>query len=316
MKNNALLISIIFTCMFLYGCQNEVYDQPEEKLTIYTSVYPIQYIVERIGGHSLNTYSTFPPGVDAHSYEPTIRTMTSLAKSDAFIYMGGGMEGFSETISNALRNENVKLIELGRHEVLYETVHHHKHEEELTQEKNHDGHHHGEHDPHIWIDPIRMIEMAHLVLEVLIELNPNQAALYSENFYLLKNDLIELDMQYMEMIKKKSDPKILVSHAAFGYWEERYGIQQFAINGISSTVEPSQKDLVQIIKQAEESNFNFVIFEQNTSSKVSTIIQDYINADSLTIHNLAVLTEEDLNRNDDYLTLMRKNLHILDLATK
>ncbi|WP_010095086.1 metal ABC transporter solute-binding protein, Zn/Mn family [Ornithinibacillus scapharcae] len=301
-----IFTTIIFSSL-LFGCQNVENARPDEKLTIYTSVYPIQYIVERIGGNTLSVYSIFPPGVDAHSYEPTTKMMTSLAKSDAFFYIGAGMEGFSEAIANALKIENVKLLELGLYEELYEPVHLHEQGETLKLENHHDdGHNHGEHDPHIWIDPLRMIDMAHIIVEQLMEINPSQAALYERNFKLLIEDFAELDKLFSETLANKKQSKILVSHAAFGYWEERYGIEQVSINGISSTLQPSQKDLIKIIKQAEKSDFNYVIFEQNTFNKVSTIIQEYIDVDSLTIHNLAVLTEEDLNRNEDYLTLMKK----------
>jgi zinc transport system substrate-binding protein len=128
--------------------------------------------------------------------------------------------------------------------------------------------------------------------------------------------LSKLDLEYQETLQSKTDKQILVSHAAYGYWGERYGIIQIPINGLSSTSEPSQRDLVQIIEQAKDSKLKYVIFEQNATSKVSSIIQDYIGAEALTIHNLAVLTEKDIRENMDYLLLMRHNLNVLDLATK
>ena len=43
--------------------------------------------------------------------------------------------------------------------------------------------------------------------------------------------------------------EILVSHAAYGYWEQRYGLKQIPIAGISASDEPSQKQLADITKQ-------------------------------------------------------------------
>ncbi|WP_231495764.1 metal ABC transporter solute-binding protein, Zn/Mn family [Paucisalibacillus sp. EB02] len=295
--------------------------QSEEKLNIYTSVYPIQFAVEKIGGETINALSVFPPGVDAHSYEPTTKTLTTLAKSDAFIYMGAGMEGFSESIADALESEDVKLYELGNHEELFEEVHQHDHvhNDSRKEESSHhhdDGHNHGDHDPHIWIDPLRMIEMSHIITEYLSEINPRDKELYHTNFQQLKEDLTKLDKEFKETLQNKADKQILVSHAAYGYWEDRYGIVQIPINGLSSTSEPSQKDLVDIIEQAKDSKLKYVIFEQNTTSKVSSIIQDYIDAEALTIHNLAILTENDIREQMDYLSLMRQNLQVLNQATQ
>nr|WP_307479900.1 zinc ABC transporter substrate-binding protein [Cytobacillus purgationiresistens] len=39
---------------------------------------------------------------------------------------------------------------------------------------------------------------------------------------------------------------MIVPHAAFGYWEERYGVKQIAISGLSSEEEPSQKELIRL----------------------------------------------------------------------
>src|SRR5690606_38761170 len=144
----------------------------------------------------------------------------------------------------------------------------HNHSDEGNQH-GHDGHNHGDHDPHIWIDPIRMIDMAEIILQFLLDINPSEKDLYERNFMALKEDLMNLDNDFKEMIEQKSQMKFLISHAAYGYWEERYGIKQLAINGVSSTSEPSQKDLVRIIEQAKNSELNYIIFEQNTSSKVS-----------------------------------------------
>ncbi|MEC5424982.1 zinc ABC transporter substrate-binding protein [Virgibacillus sp. C22-A2] len=298
-----------------------------EALTIYTSIYPIQYAVEQIGGDSVSVNTVYPPGVDAHTYEPTSKDITSIAKSDAFIYLGAGMEGFAESAANALSSQDVQLLEIGENDELFhaEEVSDHKnghdddsdnHEDEHEDEQTDDEHNHGDHDPHIWLDPLRMIELAEMIKEELISLNPEEEAQYNENFTSLKSDLVILDESFAEIINMKNNKHILVSHAAYGYWEERYGIEQLAINGLSSSSEPSQKQLTEIIDQAREHNLDYIIFEQNSSNRVSEIIQDQIGAETLTIHNLSVLTKEDLEEEKDYMSLMNDNLEVLDKAMK
>ena len=48
----------------------------------------------------------------------------------------------------------------------------------------------------------------------------------------------------------------------------------------------------------------------------SKVIQDEIGAEALTIHNLEVRTEEDIENERDYISLMEDNLEILDQVTK
>lgn len=311
------LIILLTIGIFTIGCTPTDGASDDKKgLTLYTSVYPIQYAVERIGGETVTAESVYPPGVDAHTYEPTSKDITSIAESDAFIYLGAGMEGFAETAAEALASQDVRLVEIGQQEELFHTDE--PEEEDHADEsdnQSHGGHNHGDHDPHIWIDPQRMANMAAIIRDELIDLNPDEEERYKANFNALEEDLIILDENYTETLQAKDNKKILVSHAAYGYWEERYGIEQIAINGLSSSSEPSQKELTQIIDQAEAYNLDYIIFEQNSSNRVSEIIQEQIGAQSLTVHNLSVLTETDIENDEDYLSLMEKNLETLDKAT-
>lgn len=313
MKKFQAMMTILLIGFITIGCSPSIDEKGDDTaLTIYTSIYPIQYAVERIGEDTVNVKSVYPPGVDAHTYEPTSKEMTTIAKGDAFIYLGAGMEGFAESAAGALASQDVKLIEIAQHEELFHSGQTH----DDDSEKQNDGHDHGDHDPHIWLDPLRMIDMSNIIMDELIALNPDKQDLYKDNFNALKEDLVALDNNFSDMLDAKDDKKLLVSHAAYGYWEERYGIEQIAINGLSSSSEPSQKELTKIIDQAKEHHLGYIIFEQNSSNRVTEIIQDHIGAEALTIHNLAVLTEQDIKQDEDYLSLMAYNLKILDKATK
>ncbi|MFS0674325.1 metal ABC transporter solute-binding protein, Zn/Mn family [Ornithinibacillus sp. 179-J 7C1 HS] len=338
MKPISVLLTIILLSILFFGCQSETSNiDQNHKLTIYTSLYPINYLVNRIGAETAVTKSVLPPGVDAHAFEPTIKAITHLARSDAFIYMGKGMEGFTENIANALELQDIKLLALGEYEELFHGIRHshdgdvfqavkqqHTDKNKETNQTNlnqidpfgHEGHNHSGEDPHVWIDPLRMIEMGHIIASFLIELNPTNKDSYITNFNSLKEELLKLDKLFVNTLDSKINKKILVSHAAYGYWEERYGIEQISINGISSSSEPSQKDLVDIIEQANTSNLHYIILEQNTKNNVSEIIQEYIDAELLNIHNLSVLTDKDIHNHEDYFSLMKKNLNVLDKATK
>ncbi|WP_163971587.1 metal ABC transporter solute-binding protein, Zn/Mn family [Oceanobacillus halotolerans] len=316
MKLMQAILIVIILSLTMFGCTSDNKESANDTIIIHTSVYPIQYIIERIGGNTVQVESVYPPGVDAHTYEPTSKEMTDIAKGDAFIYLGEGLEGFAETAAEALAEQDLVFIELGKFDDLFHMEENNTHKEENEHKHDaHDGHNHGDHDPHIWLDPIRMMEMASILKETLMEINPAGEATYTENHLQLQDDLEKLDEEYKQIFQTKENKNILVSHAAYGYWEKRYGLKQIAINGLSSSSEPSQKDLTKIIEQAEQYNLNYIIFEQNSSNRVSEIIQDHIDAKAMQIHNLAVLTEEDIKEGNDYLSLMYDNLAVLDQVT-
>ena len=465
MKIIQALFIFSFTAFLMIGCSSTEEDPANannsDKLTVYTSVYPFQYAVEQIGGDSVEAKTVYPPGADAHTYEPTSKDMTAIADSDAFIFIGDGMEGFATSAADALANQDVELIEIGKYEELFhghggdhhddgnhdhsddnedghdhgEDTHEHdedhehdgsehnhgnEHEHDTEDDHDHDGHSHGttsdsheensvsitidglaghyhtgdsiqliahlseesdhdhwhwytlepgaddwetvpdngtatfggeatidgqqikavlfgddhevvaesevvtisiddhtgDHDPHLWIDPLRMIEISRIIKDELIALNPDAEADYNVNFEALEAELLALDEEFSELLATKENKYIMVPHAAYGYWEERYGVKQIAISGLSTSQEPSQKQLTEVISQAEEHNLDYILYEQNSPNRLSEVIQEQIGAKDLTIHNLSVLTDEDIKNKEDYISLMRYNLEILDQVTK
>jgi len=313
MKVFRIVPILLLVGLFAAGCQQQAAqtDPANNKPTIYTTLYPIQYAAEQIAGDTMNIETVYPPGIDAHTYEPTSKDMTTIAEGDAFIYLGAGMEAFAQTAADALSNQEVQLAELGTNEELFQA----SQSGSEHQHNSNTGHDHGGIDPHIWLDPLRMIQMAELIKDELINVNPSEEVLYNENFNTLKENLLALDQQFKNVLGDKENKQLLVNHAAYGYWEERYGIEQIAINGLTSDSEPSQQELTEIIDMANANDLNYVIYEQNTSNSVAEVIQNEIGAEPLTIHNLAVLTEENINNDEDYISLMMRNLEVLDQAT-
>lgn len=298
----------ILMVIFLIGCSqsgdnknNEVNENGNYIVEIYTSLYPLQYVTEKIGGNTVTVHSILPPGADAHTYEPTSKEIISIAKGDLFFYLGAGMEAYAETVAQSLASQDVRLIEIGEDKTLF-----------IKDEHDHDEHEHSDLDPHIWLDPIRLAQIAEIVKDELITINPDAEEIYEDNYQVLIVELDALDQSFQDMINKKENKHILVSHAAYGYWEDKYGIEQISVNGLSSSSEPSQKELTNIIHQTKEYNLKYILFEENTSSRVSEIIQDEIGAEAAIIHNLEVLTEDDIKNNEDYLSIMQSNLETLD----
>lgn len=303
--NRIQTILLALLCIFIIsGCESSPNDNHNnDEMIIYTTIYPIQFITERLAGEFADVRTVYPPGVDAHTYEATTKDMIDMSYSSAFIYLGAGMESFAEHTADALKSSDAELIEVGKHEQLFISS---------DEEHDHHGHDHGDLDPHIWFDPLRMIDVAEILKDEMVTLFPEQAHVIEENYASLTDELIELDEQYTDLFYGKTTKKMVVSHAAYGYWEERYGVEQIAISGISATEEPSQKELAQLIERATEEQIEFIFFEQNTSNKVASIVQDHMGAEPLYIHNLEVLMEEDIDRGEDYFSIMQANLDVLD----
>jgi zinc transport system substrate-binding protein len=281
-----------------------------EVLKVSATVYPLQYFAEQIAGDEAVVESILPPGSDPHHYEPTTKEMVKIAESDALIYNGAGLEPFAEQISESIQSEDVKIVEASKGVDLIS----HGHDHEGDHEDEHAGHHHGDKDPHVWLDPIRSIKLAENIKDTLVELKPEKEETFTKNFEELKGDLENLEEEFHTKLEKLPGNRIIVSHAAYGYWEQTYGIEQIAVTGLSPSNEPSQKELQNIIEIAEKYGLKHVFFEQNVTPKVAEVVRKEIGAEALRIHNLSVLTEEEIKNNEDYFTLMHQNLDVLSKA--
>ncbi len=276
-------------------------------LTVYSTMYPLKSFAEKIGGEYVSVESVIPLGADAHTFEPSLRQMQDIADADVFLYTSDELETYAAEMADSLTDNDVTLIE---------TAHRLETEEHETHSPHDEGEHENEsdQDPHVWLDPLFAIEMAEQITEAFATLMPEQRTTFETNLESIKTELLLIDEEFQAAIDSSNSKEILVSHAAYGYWEQRYGIEQIAVSGLSPSNEPSQKELTELIKLAKEHNIQYVIFEQNVSSKISEVIQNEIGAKPLHLHNLSVLTDEDVQNQDDYFTLMRRNIETLKKA--
>lgn len=317
------LVSLLFfIILLLVGCSestsnddnNETNNQ--EILKIYTTIYPLLDFSEKIGGEFVEVENIVPTGADAHSFEPTNKTMIKIAEGDLFIYLGTGIEGFTDAVINAMKNEDTKIINSSEGVRLISSSESLNETESEEEEEEHADEIEGDNDPHVWLDPQRSIQLADNIKNALVEMKPEQREYFEENFNLLKKDLEELDLSFKSMVEQSPNKTFIVSHSAYGYWQDAYGLEQVGISGLSPSNEPSQKSLEEIIKVAENQDIKYVLFEQNVENRVAEVIKREIGADTLTLHNLESLTEEDIKNNEDYISVMEKNIETIRQVLK
>lgn len=317
MKRKIAFSMLLAVSAFLTACgsNNEEQTNNNDALTVYTTVYPLMYLAEEIGGDLIDVKSVYPANADEHSFEPSQKEIIDMAESDLFLYIGYNLEGFVKKAEPILEDEGVKVTAIG--EQIDIDIESHSEEDHDHSEEGHDdheGHDHGDVDPHVWLDPNLMIQMAEQVKNELTELLPEKESYFEENYKQTAEKMKDLDADFKQMVEESAKDEIIVSHAAYGYWEARYGIEQLAVAGLSSSSEPSQKQLTELLKTAKEHDIEYVLFEQNVPSKLTETIQKEIGAKSLTIHNLSVLTSEDMENGEDYVSLMEHNIATLKEA--
>src|SRR5699024_9201527 len=152
------------------------------------------------------------------------------------------------------------------------------------------------------------IQMAEIITKELNELQPENKTFFLENLSQFTEKMTVLDEEFSDTLKDKDKKEILVAHAAYGYWEQRYDLEQIQISGLSSSDDSSQKELTSNANLADDKNLIYVILEVASQKKEEKVLQEHIDTEPLYNHNFEVLSEQNIeNKEDDY-SIMKQNL--------
>ena len=78
---------------------------------------------------------------------------------------------------------------------------------------------------------------------------------------------------------------------------------------------PISKALTQLVKEINEKNVKYILYEDNVANKVTETIRKETNAKPLKFYNMESLNkEQSKDESMDYQTLMNKNIEALDKA--
>lgn len=320
-KQAAILSLLLIISAFFTGCNQEssTANQKSGTITVYTTIFPLKDFAEKIGGNYVDVEAIYPAGADSHTYEPSQKQIVNIAKADLFVYNGAELEPFVDKLETSLEKEKVTIVNASEGLPLItssEEEEEHGAEEEHGTEEEHEEteEHHHDQDPHVWLDPSLAAQQAEIIKNALVKLQPAHKDEFEKNYEILKKQLNDLDKEFQTAVNNAKTKELLVSHAAYGYWEHRYGIKQIAIAGLSASQEPSQKKLAEIAKLAKEHQLQYILFETFATPKVAEVVQKETGTKVLRLNHLATISEEDAKKNKDYITLMKENLETLKKA--
>jgi zinc transport system substrate-binding protein len=310
------ILFIIAGCSTKTDIASDEKEEKNQKLVIYTSFYPLYDFTAKIAGERAETINLIPAGVEPHEFEPTSKEVIKMMEADIFIYNGAGFEGWVNNIVETLDKEDTTVLNASKHVRLLtakETGNVGEDTGQVEQDKNQKE---GKniYDPHIWLDPISMKDVAAAIKETLIQKDPAGKKVYEDNYNAVIEKLNSLDKQYKEITKDPKRRDVIVSHAAFGYLLNRYDLNQVPISGLSPIDEPTQKELENIITFAEQNNVRYILFETLVSGKVAEVVRNQIGAEALYLNPLEGLTEKEIKEGKDYFSVMKENLQSIDKA--
>ena len=150
---------------------------------------------------------------------------------------------------------------------------HDEHKDEHKEHDGHEGHAHGGHDPHLWLDPMNAKVIVKEITKQLVQLDSKNSAAYKANS---KKALADID-KLTKNIKKdlSKDLRFVVFHDAYQYFEKRFGIQVLGALTVNTDVMPGAEQLSEIREVIEHEKVNCIFSEpQFNPSIIKSIAKD------------------------------------------
>ncbi|MGZ8736842.1 MAG: metal ABC transporter substrate-binding protein [Nocardioides sp.] len=257
---------------------------------VVASFYPLQYVASRIAGEHADVESLASPGVEPHDLELTIQQTAAIADADVIVYSRGFQPAVDDTVDE---NAEGRVVEAADEAGLIRTAD-------------------GQDDPHFWLDPNRLADVAVAVSRQLVREDPDSAGAYQQNLLVLKNDLDDLDADFKEGLRDCERRTVVVSHDAFGYLGARYDLDIHAINGISPDAEPSPAHLGELSDLIESEGITTVFSETLASPAMADTLASDLGLETAVLDPVEGLGDDTAD--EDYLSLMRANLAALQEA--
>jgi zinc transport system substrate-binding protein len=288
----------------LIGCIHSSQERSNEEshnFTVVTTIYPLQYFAERIGGDRVQVIGLVKPGVDAHAAELTTQDMHVLSNANVVISNGLGMEPWLGRALKALGDDvQARILETASEEVAVG----------YKKEGNHTGL-----DPHFWLDPIRAATQAQLIAQAFIASDKSNKSYYLTNLSSLTADLQELDKNFESAFSDCRHKEFVISHASFGYIALRYDLKQLEIAGISHETSPSARRLGNLSDIINKHELKAILVEPlHRDGSFSKTLAKEVGIQVLDAHVLASVSPAELNKHGDYFGLMRDNIRSLRVA--
>ncbi|MCP3773287.1 metal ABC transporter substrate-binding protein [Paenibacillus sp. MZ04-78.2] len=283
------------------------------KINIAVSFYPLYDFASKIGGDHVNVVNLVPAGVEPHDWSPKSRDIQNLAKSELFVYLGAGFEGWVKDTLDSLKKDNKTVVVEASRGIKLLPGTEEEHGDANAQAKDDHGHDHdhGNTDPHVWLSPLNAKQMALNIKDALIQVDGVHKADYEANFKKLADRLDQLDGKYKSELSKTSKKDIVVTHQSFGYLAKAYGLNQKAIMSLAPDAEPTSKDMKNILQFIKDNQVKYIFFEELVSDKLAKTLAKDAGVETLVLSPIEGLTEEQATKGDDYVSLMENNLNNL-----
>ena len=267
-----------------------------DPLPVVASFSILADLARAVGGDSVSVTSLVGPDSDAHVFEPKPTDAKALLQSKLLLLNGLSFEPWAQKLSKSAgyKGETV-VVSAGVPALKIK----------------------GETDPHAWQNPTNVMVYVKNIAKGLSKVDPVNAGTYQANADKYTLELQTLDAWAKEQISAipVAKRKVITSHDAFGYFGIQHGVAFLAPQGMSTEIEPSAKQVAQLIRQIQREKVKAVFVENISNPKLlAQLSKDAGVTVGASLYSDALSTAD--KPGSTYLKMMRHNVLQLTAGMK
>ena len=278
MKKIITFLIFSVSLLLLTGCSSD----KMEDITIYTSVYPIEYVTKSLYGDYSSIYNMYPQGINPYTYKFTSKQIKDYGNSDLVIYDGLGNEKDS-IVTMLNNNKGLKIIDATNRI-------------QVTSSEN-----------EIWINPSNILILARNIRDGLKEY-VNSALIekdIDEKYEQLKINISNIDVDLKEMGENAPRKTLIVQD------NDLLFLTKYSLNVISlddkTITDKIYSDASDAITN-EEIKYIYLFEGEKENDSVKKLLEENEGLELIYIDPINNISSGDKNDGIDYITLMNDNI--------
>ena len=244
----------------------------DDKIDLFTTIPPIAFFVEKIGGEAVNVHSLVGENENPHTYAPKPRSIVGLGKSSMIFSIN---MPFEKSLIDKLKTlkSGPGIIDLTKN-VKFRSM--------ACAHDSHHCNHTSKKDPHIWFGPKQIRVIVANIANALILKYPRKEEVFKKNLKSFLAELNKLDANFAKILLPYKGTKILIFHPSFGYFTDAYNLKQEAVEIEGKS--PSPRQIIKLILEAKRENIKTIFVQPQFDTKAAANIASTINGEVVRIN--------------------------------
>ena len=289
MKKRIILI-LIMTLTLLSGCKLNIDTDSMKDIKVYTTIYPIRYLIDSLYGTNSTIYSIYQSGVEPKDFQISDKKLEEYSQADLFVFNSLDKER-DYAVKMINKNKKLKIIDVSMGMTYDNDV------------------------AELWLNPYNYLMMAQNTKNGLLEYisNPylitnDEGTGVEDKYEALKYDLSRLDADIKETISLSSYDTIVVDNDVFNF------LSKYNLNVISLEEDDKLTDIKinEVKKLINEGKIKYIYSSKTeTNNTCKKLIEDY-GVELVTFNTMETVDGGITNSNENYVTVMNNNLELLN----